>query len=129
MDPIANMFAQIKNSVAVGHKDCLMPFSKIKEKILAILKEERYIQDFKVEEKNGKKNIRISHAYGEKEKPAFQDLARVSKPGRRIYSPTDKLPYILNGLGMAIVSTNKGLMTDKRARKEKLGGEIGCKIW
>ena len=129
MDPLANMFAQIKNSAVVRHKSCLTPFSKIKESVLGILKDEGYIKDFKAEEKNGKKSIRITHSYDDREAPIFQEIVRVSKPGRRIYSPSDKLPYVLNGLGMAIVSTNKGLMTDKVARKAKLGGEIICKIW
>lgn len=128
-DPIADMLTQIRNSLLVGHKTCLVRYSKIKEEILKILKENGYIRDYKIEEKNSKKGIRITLSYDRENKPAIHNIKRISKPGRRVYNSTDKLPYVLGGMGMLVLSTSKGLMTDKRARAERVGGEIICEVW
>ncbi|MBI2448053.1 30S ribosomal protein S8 [Candidatus Microgenomates bacterium] len=129
MDTIANMLTQIRNAQMAGLKTCVVRFSKINEALIGILKNEGYLSDYKIEEIEGRKSISTILAYHEKNSPAIRGLDRVSKPGRRIYSSSDKLPYVLNGLGMAIISTSRGLMTDKVARKEKIGGEIICKVW
>ncbi len=129
MDPIANMLTQIRNSQAVGAKSCLASFSKIKEEIVKILKEENYVRNYRVEERDGKKNIRISLAYDKSMQPAIRSIKRVSKPGRRIYCSKEKLPIVLRGLGMVIVSTNKGIMTGRSATRAGVGGEIICEIY
>lgn len=128
-DPIADMLTQIRNALLVGHKTCLVRHSKIKEETLNILKEENYIRDYKIEEKNGLKNIRIQLAYDSNNEPAIRSIRRVSKSGRRIYFKKDKLPHVLNGMGIMVISTSSGLMSDKKARKEGHGGEAICEIW
>lgn len=128
MDTIADMLTQIRNATAVNHKHCLVRFSKIKEEIIKILKEEGRIEDYKVEEKNGYKNIKIFLGYKDN-KPLISCIKRISKPGRRVYQPFEKLPYVLKGFGFLILSTNKGVMTDRSARKEKVGGEVMCEVW
>ena len=129
MDPIAEMLTQIRNSLMAGQKTCVVRYSKIKEEILKILKNEEYIRDYKIEERLGKKNIRVSLSFDRDNKSSINRIKRISKPGRRIYMPYTKLPYILRGMGMLVLSTSKGLMTDKNARKEKIGGEIICEIY
>lgn len=128
-DPLADMLTQIRNSLMVGQKTCLVRHSKTKEEVLKIIKESGYIRDFRMEEKGTKKNIRVSLAYDKEGKPAVHSIKRISKPGRRIYSTKEKLPYILSGMGILVLSTSKGVMTDKKARKENIGGEIICEIW
>ena len=129
MDPIADMLTQIRNAQAVRQRSCLIRFSKIKEEIIKILKEENYIRDYRIEEKNGKKNIRISLLYDKNNDPSMRSLKRISKPGRRFYCTRDNLPIVLKGLGVAIISTSKGIMTNKKAKKENVGGEIICEIY
>lgn len=128
-DPIADMLTQIRNSLLVGQKSCLVRYSKIKEEILKTVKQAGYIRDFKVEEKNGKKNIRVVLAYDQDNKSIITSIRRISKSGRRVYSTKDKLPYVLRGMGILVISTSKGIMTDKTARKENIGGEIICEIY
>jgi len=129
IDPIADMLTQIRNSLSVGQKSCLVRHSKIKEEILKILKENGYIRDYKIEEKNSKKNIRVSLAYDKENKPMIHSIKRISKSGRRIYNSVDKLPYVLGGMGILVLSTSKGLMTNRKARAERVGGEVICEIW
>jgi len=129
MDPISDMLTQIRNALLVGQKTCLVRHSKIKEEVLKILKEGGYIHDYKAEEKNAKKSIKISLAYDKNNKPLIHSIKRISKPGRRIYNSSEKLPYVLSGMGMLVLSTSKGLMNDRRARAEKVGGEVICEIW
>lgn len=128
-DPIADMLTQIRNALLVGHKTCLVRYSKIKEEVLKILKENNYIRDYKTEEKNAKKNIRISLAYDKENKPLIHSIKRISKPGRRVYNSSEKLPYVLSGMGILVLSTSKGLMNDRKARAEKVGGEVICEVW
>lgn len=128
-DPIADMLTQIRNALLVGHKSCLVRHSKIKEDVLKIIKESDYIRDYKTEEKNAKKSIRISLAYDKENKPVIHSIKRISKPGRRVYNASEKLPYVLGGMGILVLSTSKGLMNDRKARAEKVGGEVICEIW
>jgi|TARA_B110000438_G_C15815542_1_gene651797 small subunit ribosomal protein S8 len=128
-DPIADMIARIKNGNMRGLKEIKMPSSVFKLKILDVLKNEGFIIDYKINDKADYKNkILINLKYNEGS-PVISDIERVSKPGRRIYSSVDSLPKINNGLGIAIISTPKGVMTDIDARKNKIGGEVICKVF
>ena len=127
-DPIGDMIARVKNAQARKHKKVELPSSKFKSKIADILKNEGFIKDFKVstEEKKNILSLELKYHSGN---PVISNFERVSKPGRRIFSSADSLPKINNGLGIAIVSTPQGVMTDVDARKKKLGGEIICKVF
>ncbi|MFA5021629.1 MAG: 30S ribosomal protein S8 [Patescibacteria group bacterium] len=129
-DPIADMLTRIRNALAVRKPEVVLPFSKIKIAIAEILKQNGYIKQVeKIEGVGGKFNeIRIVLKYNSKE-PAIENLKRISKPGRRVYVPKDKLPIVLNNLGIAIISTPQGLMTNKEAKKKNLGGEVICEIY
>ena len=127
-DPIGDMLARIKNAQSRSHKVVELPSSKFKIKIAEVLKEEGFIIDFKNIDIENKKMIQImlKYNYGN---PVINSIERVSRPGRRIFSSAESLPKINNGLGIAIVSTPKGVMTDGNARKQKVGGEIICKVF
>ena len=127
-DPIGDMIARIKNAQMRNHKKVALPSSNFKVKIADILKNEGFIKDFKVagEEKKPVLSMELKYYSGN---PVISNFERVSKPGRRIFSSADSLPKINNGLGIAIVSTPKGVMTDIDARKQKIGGEIICKVF
>ena len=127
-DPIGDMLARIKNSQMRSQKKVEMPSSKFKTKRAEVLKEEGFIIDFKIEENEKKQNliIMLKYNFGN---PVINTIERVSKPGRRIFSSAESLPKINNGLGIAIISTPKGVMTDVNARKQKIGGEIICKVF
>ena len=127
-DPIGDMLARIKNALLRNHKKVNLPSSNFKTKIAEILKSEGYIIDFKVVDIEKKSNLQINLKYNFGN-PVISSIERVSKPGRRIFSRAESLPKINNGLGIAIVSTSKGVMTDIDARKNKLGGEIICKVF
>ncbi len=127
-DPIGDMLARIKNSQMRNHKKVEMPSSNFKTKIADVLKNEGYINNFNVEN-NDNKNILIIDLKYNSGSPVISVIERVSKPGRRIFSSAESLPKINNGLGIAIVSTPKGVMTDIEARKQKIGGEIICKVF
>ena len=127
-DPIGDMLARIKNSLLRNHKKVELPSSNFKVKIAEVLKNEGYIIDYKVLSEDNKPLMQIilKYNYGS---PVISSIQRVSKPGRRIFSSAESLPKINNGLGIAIVSTPKGVMTDIDARKQKIGGEIICKVF
>ena len=127
-DPIGDMIARVKNAQARKHKKVELPSSKFKSKIADILKNEGFIKDFKVST-DEKKNILSLELKYHSGNPVISNFERVSKPGRRIFSSADSLPKINNGLGIAILSTPKGAMTDIDARKQKVGGEIVCKVF
>ena len=127
-DPIGDMIARVKNAQARKHKKVELPSSKFKSKIADILKNEGFIKDFKVSTEE-KKNIRSLELKYHSGNPVISNFERVSKPGWRIFSSADSLPKINNGLGIAILSTPKGVMTDIDARKQKVGGEIVCKVF
>ena len=127
-DPIGDMLARIKNSQLRNHKKVELPSSNFKIKIAEVLKNEGYINNYQVssEENKFKLVIELKYNYGS---PVISTIQRVSKPGRRVFSSAESLPKINNGLGIAIVSTPKGVMTDIDARKQKIGGEIICKVF
>ena len=127
-DPIGDMIARVKNAQARFHKKVDLPSSNFKSKIADILKNEGFIKDFKVST-NERKNILSLELKYHSGSPVINNFERVSKPGRRIFSSADSLPKINNGLGIAILSTPKGVMTDIDARKQKVGGEIICKVF
>ena len=127
-DPIGDMIARIKNAQLRNHKKVQLPSSKFKVKIAEVLKSEGYIIDYKVSQESNKPYLEISLKYNSGN-PVISSIQRVSKPGRRIFSRSQSLPKINNGLGIAIISTPKGVMTDIDARKQKVGGEIICKVF
>ena len=127
-DPIGDMLARLKNSQKRNHKKIELPSSKFKAKIAEILKSEGYIIDYEVKSDQNKVNLSISLKYSSGN-PVISSIERVSKPGRRIFSSAESLPKVNNGLGIAIISTPKGVMTDIDARKHKVGGEIICKVF
>lgn len=124
VDPIADMLTRIRNAYMAGHKTVEVPYSHFKEKVAKILLQNNYLKALKKD----KKSLRITLKYHEG-KPAITQIKKTSKQGLRIYKRKDKLPYILSGLGIAIVSTNKGVMTAREARRKGLGGEIICEVW
>jgi small subunit ribosomal protein S8 len=132
-DPIADMFIRIRNAQMVGHAEVAMPASKLKASIAEVLKQEGYIEDFAVRDKGGaegknggvKKELHIGLKYYAG-KPVIERLERVSKPGLRVYKGCEDIPKVMNGLGVAILSTSRGVMTDRKARADRLGGEVLC---
>ncbi len=127
-DPIGDMIARIKNASLRNYKKVEIPSSKFKTKIADVLKNEGYIIDYKVNNVDGKDSLLIDLKYNSGN-PVINTIQRISKPGRRIFSSAESLPKINNGLGIAIVSTPKGVMSDIDARKNKVGGEIICKVF
>lgn len=129
-DPIADMLTRIRNANLVSHETVEMPSSKLKVEVAKLLKDEGYIVDYSVAKKDDKFSyLTITLKYDEKNKPVIANLKRISKPGLRTYCKSKNLPQVFGGLGIAIISTSKGLMTDRKAKKEKLGGEILCYVW
>ena len=128
-DPIADMVTRIRNANQVKHESVEMPSSKMKIEIAKILKREGYIRDFRYYKFQNKFNLKIFLKYGEKQARILQGLRRISKPGRRVYGGKEELPKVLGGLGIAILTTSKGIMTDKEAHKAGIGGEILCEVW
>jgi len=127
-DPIADMLTRIRNALLTNKEEVFVPYSNIKFQIAQILKAEGYIIDIEKQEGPSGAKLRIQLKY-DAGAPVISNLERVSKPGRRIYAKRTELPRILSGMGISIISTSKGVMTDKSARKQKLGGEIICNIW
>ncbi len=128
-DPIADMLTRIRNANALRYEEVSMPSSKTKVGIAKILKDEGFISDFSVAEEKGKKTLTINLKYSAFGERVITNLKRVSKPGLRVYAESDKIPSVLKGLGIAIVSTPNGLLTDKQARKANVGGEILAYVW
>ncbi len=129
-DPIADMLTRIRNANTAKRNTVDVPSSKIKMAIADILTNEGYIKGYEVIEDGVKKTIKVTLKYGvDKNEKVISGIKRISKPGLRIYAPADKLPRVLNGLGIAIVSTNKGVITDKEARKLGVGGEVIAYVW
>ena len=128
-DPIADMLTRIRNANAMRYKEVEVPASRIKLEIARILKEEEYISDVKIKKDKVQDVMVLNLKYGEKKERVITGLKRISKPGLRVYAKVEELPRVLNGLGIAIISTSKGIMTDKEARKESLGGEVLAYIW
>ena len=128
-DPIADMLTRIRNANQVSHTTVEMPSSKLKVQLAKLLKEEGYITDYEVKDEGKFKVLVITLKYDVQNKPIITKLERVSKPGLRSYSKAKNLPKVLGGMGIAVVSTSKGLLTDRKARKENLGGEVLCYVY
>ncbi len=129
-DPIADFITRIRNAVRANHRIVQVPASNLKKDMTKILKEKGYILDYKFEDDAKQGNIKIALKYHPITKaPAIRNLTRISKPGLRKYSGVDSMPRVLNGLGIAILSTSKGVMTDKEAKTEKVGGEVLCYVY
>jgi small subunit ribosomal protein S8 len=124
-DPIADMLVRIRNAQLVGHTEVAMPASKLKASIAQVLKDEGYIEDFALRDEGVKKELRIGLKYYAG-RPVIERLERVSKPGLRVYRGRNDIPRVLNGLGVAILSTSRGVMTDRKARADGVGGEVLC---
>jgi small subunit ribosomal protein S8 len=128
-DPIADMLTRIRNAQIAKHDSVTMPASNMKKSIAKLLQEEGYIKSYEFIDDGLQGEIKITLKYLDKKQPVIVGLKRISKPGLRVYASCDELPKVLGGLGIAIISTSKGVMTDKAARKENLGGEVLCYIW
>jgi len=128
-DPISDMLTRIRNATMVRHDRTDIPASKMKLEIAKILKQEGYIRTFKLIDEGPQGVIRVYLKYSDDGEPVIHGLKRVSRPGRRVYRGVDDLPKVLNGLGVAIVSTNRGILTDEQARRLGAGGEVLCEIW
>jgi len=127
-DPIADMLTRIRNGNIAKHSEVKIPFSKIKESMANILKNEGYIAGYEIKEEGTKKDIAVTLKYMDGD-AVIKGLKRISKPGRRVYTSVENMPKVLGGLGIAIVSTPKGVITDKECRKHNVGGEILCYVW
>jgi len=130
-DPIADMLTRIRNANQMRYKEVEVPASKIKNEIARILKQEGFISDYKVKKVKGnvQDNLVLNLKYSDKKERVITGLKRISKPGLRVYAKAEEIPSVLSGLGIAIISTSKGLMTDKEARNASLGGEVLAYIW
>lgn len=128
-DPVADMLTRIRNANQNRAKTVTMPSSKMKEQIATILKDEGYITNFSVSKNDVQNILTLTLKYANNKERVITGLKRISKPGLRVYAKADEIPYVLNGLGIAIISTSKGIMTDKLARKNNVGGEVIAYIW
>ena len=128
-DPIADMLTRIRNANQMRYNEVVIPSSNVKLEIVKILKGEGYIENYKVEKNEVQNNIIVTLKYGKNKERVISGLKRISKPGLRVYAKAEEIPTVLNGLGISIVSTSKGIMTGKEARKEKLGGEVLAYVW
>jgi small subunit ribosomal protein S8 len=128
-DPLADMLTRVRNACMVKFESVNMPLSKLKVNVAKILKEEGYINDFHVQEDGVQGVLSIDLKYDQSKDRVIIGLRRISKPGRRMYVNADNIPKVMSGLGIGIISTSKGLMTDRQARKMRVGGELLCEVW
>ena len=128
-DPIANMLTVVRNAVDSRKESVDIPASKLTQKIMGIMKDSGYIEDFRLLKDDKQGIVKVYLKYRSNKKPAIMGLKRVSRPGLKVYVKNDKIPRVLSGLGIAVISTSKGLVSDKEARKLKIGGELICYIW
>jgi ribosomal protein S8 len=128
-DPIADLLTRIRNALTAKHETVTVPASKMKKAIADILVEEGFVKSAEIVENEGRSDIVIALKYGAKNEKVISNLKRISKPGLRVYCGYEKLPKVLGGLGIAIISTSKGVMTDKAARNNKIGGEVLAYVW
>ena len=128
-DPIADMLTRIRNANQMRYNEVVVPSSKMKLEIIEILKNEGYIASYKIDKNEVQDNVIITLKYGKNKERVISGLKRISKPGLRVYAKAEEVPTVLNGLGISIVSTSKGIMTGKEARKQTLGGEVLAYIW
>ena len=128
-DPIADMLTRIRNANTVGHETVEIPASKMKKALAEILKEEGYITDFDVIEDDKQGMIKVTMKYGSNKERVISGIKKISKPGLKVYAKANEVPKVLGGLGIAIISTSKGIVSDKEARKLGVGGEVICYVW
>jgi small subunit ribosomal protein S8 len=130
-DPVADMLTRIRNANVAMHDDVQMPSSKLKESLAAVLEREGYIEGFEVFDTEGRpgRTLKIAMKYSPERARVISGLRRISKPGLRVYRKADQVPRVLGGLGVAVLSTSQGLLTDREARKRRVGGEILCYVW
>ena len=127
-DPVADMLARIRNALLARHESVEIPLSKLKVRIAEILKQEGYVNEVSVQNEFPA-SLRIQLKYGEGKKPAIVGMRRTSRPGRRVYVRHQRIPHVLNGMGISIISTSHGVVTDRDARKQSVGGEVLCEVW
>lgn len=128
-DPIADMLTRIRNGLAAARPRVEVPASKLKIQLARILKEEGYVQNYRVAEEDGKRTIKVYLKYRPDKRPVITEIKRVSKPGRRVYSDSKHIPRVIGGLGVNILTTSRGLMTGKQARSQGVGGEVLCSVY
>lgn len=128
-DPIADMLTRMRNALRIGRTNVTIPRSKIKVGIAEVLKREGYIQNFEIDESGPQGSMKVSLKYGPNGEQVISSIRRVSKPGRRLYSTVQDLKPVLNGLGILVLSTSKGILSDREARKQSVGGELLCEIY
>jgi small subunit ribosomal protein S8 len=128
-DPISDLITRIRNANRANHEKVDIPSSRLKQEVVRLIKEEGFIRNYKVLEDKRQGVIRVFLKYGPNRERVINNLERISKPGRRIYTPADRIPRVLGGLGVAILSTSQGVMTDRQARRARVGGEVLCYIW
>ena len=128
-DPIADMLSRIRNGSMARHDRVEMPHSRLKEHVAAVLKSEGYIDDVRVSEGEDPKVLTLVLRYGRDRQSAIDGVRRVSTPGRRVYIRHDRIPRVCSGMGISILSTSRGVMTDREARKQRVGGELLCEVW
>jgi len=128
-DPVSDMLTRVRNAAAANHTTVDIPHSRLKAEIARILKREGFIVDYTVEQEGSRSYLRLRLKYGRGEKSVIRGLSRISKPGLRKYVGSDEVPRVFGGMGLAILSTSRGLLTDREARRSKLGGEVVCFVW
>lgn len=129
IDPISDLLNRLRNAMRAGHERVDLPASRLKEDVVRVLADEGYIGSYRRLEEKGRPVLRIALKYDSEGEPIVSGLERVSKPGRRVYAAAKEIPEVLGGLGISIVSTSRGIVTGRRARETKLGGEILCNVW
>jgi small subunit ribosomal protein S8 len=128
-DPLSDLLTRLRNGMRAGHDKVDVPSSRVKEAVLKVLEEEGYIASFRKVQNEGRPVLRVGLKYDPEGEPIVSGIERVSRPGRRVYAKADDIPSVLGGLGMSIVSTSRGILTDKKARQSRLGGEVLCNVW
>ena len=128
-DPVADLLTRIRNAARAGHEQVEIPGSRLKLEIVKILAQEKFIRGYQFISDDKQGILRVYLKYGPKREPVLNQLKRVSKPGLRVYAPADRIPRVLNGLGIAILSTSRGVLPDRECRRQHVGGEVLCHVW
>ncbi len=128
-DPLSDLLTRLKNGMSAGHERVDVPASRVKEAVLKVLEEEGFVASFRKVQEAGRPVLRVGLKYDHEGEPIVSGIERVSRPGRRVYAKAEAIPKVLGGLGVSIVSTSKGIVTDRTARESRLGGEVLCNVW
>jgi small subunit ribosomal protein S8 len=128
-DPLSDLLTRLKNGMRAGHERVDVPASRVKEAVLKVLEEEGFVASFRKVQEAGRPVLRVGLKYDHEGEPIVSGIERVSRPGRRVYAKAEAIPKVLGGLGVSIVSTSKGIVTDRTARESRLGGEVLCNVW